>query len=63
MIDGAHLVFQALYFKGSSLLGKVCVCVCVSVIHINTCDLLNLIGPQLVLIAYFFNVAFEYSFP
>lgn len=40
-----------------------CVCVCVSVIHINTCDLLNLIGPQLVLIAYFFNVAFEYSFP
>ena len=56
-------MFQALYFKGSSLLGKVCVCVCVSVIHINTCDLLNLIGPQLVLIAYFFNVAFEYSFP
>ena len=48
-------MFQALYFKGSSLLGKVCVCVCVCVcvIHINTCDQLNLIGPQLVLIAYF----------
>ena len=42
-----------LCFKLSILKEVACWVKCVCVIHINTCDQLNLIGPQLVLVAYF----------